>query len=547
MWEALGDFQPTHVHKQVAISFRTPRYRTLEVSDPVKVFIQLRRPSDGATSESLPFELLPLDSGRPAFWSLRRALHKKGDYNTFNSILAADRLQINKNAPTFRQKSIKPQNGSTPLLFQTENKIDEVEIIEAPKAKPVLETNLDEVEITVVDEWKQNDLSKVTNKSKDWCDYSEVEKISVNPKDIQNIQNIQNNNNNNNNIEEKSLNDLLNQVAELDEIYSDTQARLMTITDQINDAIESEPLQIQPMEVEAFDDSNTYSSLQLAFKNPIEIELPHKYDDVITAHGPVIEIAPLKRESAPEKLPPLPPKRIKKSIETPILDRAISQNLGSNHSIQLTGSQAESLFRTSSPNLVATSVSRASSFNNITRPKSQELLAPSKKLPPTPCSTLPNPKKQSFLSKLFSKKPKKDKTSPNKSSSTTNLNSRQTSLKTSSASLGGGSLCNISNSNNDGSIIHISLHPTPTGSLNDVNKLQNNPDLANNKLNGNMKDDDVINLDLTEAEHYALYTAMAPHATQSEFDEMSCYYAPVEGGKVLNNQPDIAARVHSNT
>ncbi|GLV39989.1 dorsal [Carabus blaptoides fortunei] len=214
MWEALGDFQPTHVHKQVAISFRTPRY---------------------------------------------------GDHRTV------------------------PQASPCPLnccpWTQSENKIDEVEIIEPPpaKSKPMLETNLDEVEITVVDEWQQNDLSKVTNKPKDWCDYSEVEKIAVNPKDIQNMQNIQNNNNN---IEEKSLNDLLNQVAELDEIYSDTQARLLTINDQINDAIESEPVQIQPMEVEAFDDSNTYSSLQLAFKNPIEIELPNKYDDVITAHGP---------------------------------------------------------------------------------------------------------------------------------------------------------------------------------------------------------------------------------------------------------------------
>ncbi|XP_018572643.1 embryonic polarity protein dorsal-like isoform X2 [Anoplophora glabripennis] len=61
-WEAFADFQPSQVHKQHAIWFRTPRYKTLEVTEPVKVFIQLRRPSDGATSEPLPFELLPLDS-----------------------------------------------------------------------------------------------------------------------------------------------------------------------------------------------------------------------------------------------------------------------------------------------------------------------------------------------------------------------------------------------------------------------------------------------------------------------------------------------------
>jgi hypothetical protein len=42
----------------------------------------------------------------------------------------------------------------------------------------------------------------------------------------------------------------------------------------------------------------------------------------------------------------------------------------------------------------------------------------------------------------------------------------------------------------------------------------------------------VVQDDLTEAEHYALYTSVAPHATASEFDEMSFYYSPVEGQKV---------------
>ncbi|RZB54393.1 dorsal, partial [Asbolus verrucosus] len=62
VWEGFGDFQPSQVHKQTAISFKAPRYHTLDITEPVKVFIQLRRPSDGAASEALPFELLPLDS-----------------------------------------------------------------------------------------------------------------------------------------------------------------------------------------------------------------------------------------------------------------------------------------------------------------------------------------------------------------------------------------------------------------------------------------------------------------------------------------------------
>lgn len=33
VWEANGDFSASDVHKQVAISFRTPRYRVTDVSD----------------------------------------------------------------------------------------------------------------------------------------------------------------------------------------------------------------------------------------------------------------------------------------------------------------------------------------------------------------------------------------------------------------------------------------------------------------------------------------------------------------------------------
>nr|AFI98401.1 Dorsal [Delia antiqua] len=62
IWEALGEFQHTDVHKQTAIAFKTPRYRKIDITEPAKVFIQLKRPSDGATSEPLPFEYVPLDS-----------------------------------------------------------------------------------------------------------------------------------------------------------------------------------------------------------------------------------------------------------------------------------------------------------------------------------------------------------------------------------------------------------------------------------------------------------------------------------------------------
>lgn len=33
VWEAQADFSPTQVHKQVAIAFRTPKYRSIQVRD----------------------------------------------------------------------------------------------------------------------------------------------------------------------------------------------------------------------------------------------------------------------------------------------------------------------------------------------------------------------------------------------------------------------------------------------------------------------------------------------------------------------------------
>lgn len=118
VWEANGDFSASDVHKQVAITFRTPRYRTTDVSafasnsfdihinfkvdfysqidDPVSVYIQLRRPSDGACSEPRRFEYLPIDSGSidavvGSFDSSRLTKKRlKPDFPLYSHILALD-------------------------------------------------------------------------------------------------------------------------------------------------------------------------------------------------------------------------------------------------------------------------------------------------------------------------------------------------------------------------------------------------------------------------------------------------------------------------
>lgn len=62
VWESYGDFQPSDVHKQYAICFRTPQYRDLEISAPVRVFVELRCPSKDTTSARRPFDYIPLQT-----------------------------------------------------------------------------------------------------------------------------------------------------------------------------------------------------------------------------------------------------------------------------------------------------------------------------------------------------------------------------------------------------------------------------------------------------------------------------------------------------
>lgn len=60
VWKERAELLPNGVHKQVAICFRTPRYREPLAADlPVDVHLQLRRPSDGALSEPRAFTLHP--------------------------------------------------------------------------------------------------------------------------------------------------------------------------------------------------------------------------------------------------------------------------------------------------------------------------------------------------------------------------------------------------------------------------------------------------------------------------------------------------------
>lgn len=62
-WEGKGTFSQADVHRQVAIVFRTPPYRDANISEPIRVKMQLRRPSDREVSEPVDFQYLPADPG----------------------------------------------------------------------------------------------------------------------------------------------------------------------------------------------------------------------------------------------------------------------------------------------------------------------------------------------------------------------------------------------------------------------------------------------------------------------------------------------------
>lgn len=324
---------------------------------------------------------------------------------------------------------------------------------------------------------------------------------------------------------EKSLNDLLDQVAELDEIYSENRTRLENVTSISKD---------DDMDTEDFNDAGTYTSLQLAFRNPVTISEPEAYEDVQvqTFRGPIIEFSPLKRDTEDERAPPLPPKRVRKAPEP------FKTSQTSVDSILKPGRQIPV---TRNPEI-------------LNRDRTELSVARSE-------PALPPVKKRSFFSRLFrrrEKSPAPSIKSEGKRESKSKLVGRSvssvsgirpskfkssvshTSLKDNTSGTG------LSYAD---SITHISLHGDENDKTTSQTSLKRPASLAPLPptdggtilvaesvlaLDANQFKKLQDDLDLTEAEHYALYMAVAPHATVSEFDETSCYYSPIDGSKFQN-------------
>ncbi|KAH8308414.1 hypothetical protein KR059_012515 [Drosophila kikkawai] len=746
VWEAFGDFQHTDVHKQTAITFKTPRYHTLDITEPAKVkisrylrylflfslillyisnqvFIQLRRPSDGVTSEALPFEYVPLDSGKHTFWNLHRHLKRKPDEDIFQQILKLDakreaptievidldtpKIQVQREPPldvVFHQEdSIQEepsflsqeheqdsqqegflQQGQTlqheeeqsqeqplqrefsaqqsleqPSEHLTDHTSDHIpEDMEAADAQAEAEAHRlrseQEKEIdTIIDE-KVRELEQLElgqhleprplsadDKVTEWMKSSEIEQMVHEPSptvegdvlDAALEAHITE--------EDKTLNELLEQVAELDEIYTDYKVQRDTYNNTMRNelaAMEGHP----PLQVEeSFDDAATYTSLQIAFRNPVLIPM----DDIMPPTPPMSQCAPedahqhydpvevnsqAKKPETPsrpappvpvqvplqmpaiitvpfppeeEKLPPLPPKRIRKQ-DSNAENRSIEAN-----TVQARPSTAESPLN--------------------------------KRLPPAPSNpknpnfnTLPRQKKPGFFSKLFSRRKSKPDLAQGSAQDSGSLldskmNSREPSIghfnmqdpmraslrssksaapflsstnqtaatttKTSPVKAKkpgskltkpvGRSVSSVSGKRPaylNADVVHIPLKGDSANSLPqnprteaysqsctvsvgagldrrtasalqladipiseggmELVAIADRQSLHNlvSSIEGHFNVQLDPNLDLTEAEHFALYTSIPPLAAASEFDETSAYYAPVDAGEILT--PDEVAK-----
>lgn len=428
------------------------------------------------------------------------------------------------------------------------------------------------------------------------------------------------------------LNRLLEQVAELDEIYADQhmkkESSLERELNRLEQAMPSDPIESRMDIDDIFDDTATYTSLQQAFKNPVPIidllppSPPSIYDPNALDSLPSTPLSPvshdgcsLKRDSPTIddcKLPPLPPKRTKKTSLSP-------DNVDGNETHFITTkSDYDSDSLPNTPERLNRSPNRPQSQIYIMRTPDQS--PRNRSTPASPkdkksCSSpLPKQKKPGFFSKLFSRRKSKSDIGSNTSIdgkesqsqsqpqsqaisrepsinhfdihdpnrlSTRSIKSLQIPTKKPHGKPVGRSVSSVSGKRPHltADITHIPLKGDSTDSLGMRNgsgtmlslpgsmsygstvtlshhldrKTVSALQLADLPLqDGNMEliaiadAQSLKNLcegeygvkidpsvDLTEAEHFALYTSVAPYATQSEFDENSCYYAPVEHGEIL--------------
>ncbi|XP_043827224.1 transcription factor p65 isoform X2 [Dromiciops gliroides] len=107
-WEARGSFSQADVHRQVAIVFRTPPYAEPALQAPVRVHMQLRRPSDRELSEPMEFQYLPDTDDRHRIEEKR-----KRTLGTFKNIMKTSPFSGSSDAWTPPRRIAVPSRSAT--------------------------------------------------------------------------------------------------------------------------------------------------------------------------------------------------------------------------------------------------------------------------------------------------------------------------------------------------------------------------------------------------------------------------------------------------
>lgn len=115
VWESFGEFLPNDVHKQVAISLRTPKYYDETIQQPVTVQIQLRRPSDGCVSLARNFQLIPKELDPDGLVRKRPKRTKEDNYD-----LLQEYIQLSNANRNFNQPKVEGGTNELPILINSQ-------------------------------------------------------------------------------------------------------------------------------------------------------------------------------------------------------------------------------------------------------------------------------------------------------------------------------------------------------------------------------------------------------------------------------------------
>ena len=119
-WEGWGEFGSCDVHKQCVIIFRTPPYPDTNISQPVKLSLELVRPSDGATSDEEEFFYTPLpESDTNTTRGGSSSSHLQNDLDYEGLELGDIRTELQLNIPVTDLSNMIPITTTTPAPTPT--------------------------------------------------------------------------------------------------------------------------------------------------------------------------------------------------------------------------------------------------------------------------------------------------------------------------------------------------------------------------------------------------------------------------------------------